>query len=470
MADGRRLILENPSLTSEQLNTVLKPFLDPYALFSRETEYRQTLSIFAPIIDALERCELKQEDIIGCLLVGGSCLNPYIQAAIDDWFTESVVFAFDSADEMQLAVAEGAAINALSWALTGTPVVQPVCSETIALVTQDGVLELVPRGAKLPWSDTDGFDKAIELQIPEGAGTTDNVSVRVEVVARDKGENRRLMSEVWEVPAPHRGAEKVSLEYSYDQNQVLQLRLTHLHRDDVLPFVGVREHPLTHVVNPQRVKLRIDATEEKLRTGEIPAWQRRDAILQLAEDCSELRQYEKALARLAEYQRVRNEPDAFMLNRMGMYAGYLGDRENEEKFYRLCIEQDSEWSAPWFNLALMKQKDKDYDEAMAAVKQAIEKDPNSAPYPVLKAEILHETGKEFASQEFLKVAAKKFSTLEEQSTWELHWYGVLARLLGDKDLQEKIGVARKGKTSQQDPVHLPAQAVFPVFSKADCGA
>jgi molecular chaperone DnaK (HSP70) len=90
LPDGRRLILENPSLTSDQLSTVLKPFLDPYALFARETEYRQTLSIFAPIIDALERCELKQEDIIGCLLVGGSCLNPYIQAAVENWFSDSV--------------------------------------------------------------------------------------------------------------------------------------------------------------------------------------------------------------------------------------------------------------------------------------------------------------------------------------------------------------------------------------------
>jgi len=463
LPDGRRLLLENPSLTSEDLVKVLGPFLDPHALFARETEYRQTLSIFSPIIDAIERCELQPEDIAGCLLVGGSCLNPYISSAVEKWFDQSVILAFETADEMQLAVAEGAVINALSLTLTGLPVVQPVCAETISLVTQEGKLDLVPRGTKLPNSGDENFSQAIDLQIPQ-TEETETVSVRVEVVAGDKGDSRRLISEVWNVPAPREESENVSLEYSYDQNQVLQLRLSHSQRDDVPPFIGVREHPLTHVVNPQRVKLRIDATEEKLRTGEIPAGQRREAILRLAEDCSELRQYEKALARLAEYQRVRNEPDTLMLNRMGLYAGYMGDKENEEKYYRLCIEIEPDGSAPWFNLALMKQKQGLYDEAIEATKQAIENDPDCAPYLVLKAEIQNDMGKEFASKEFLKVAAKKFPEMEEQSSWELHWYGVMARLQGDKDLQKKIALARKEHSSSQDTPHLPPQAIFPMLS------
>jgi len=467
LPDGRRILLENPTLTAKQLREVLEPFLDRYALFARETEYRQTLSIFAPIVDALERCELGAEEINACLLVGGSCLNPLVLDAIDKYFSRSDLIRFANADEMQLAVAEGAAINALSLAITDNPVVLPVCSETIALRTHNGDLDLVPRGAQLPWPQSGDFQQAVELKIPCIEDEDDDiVSVRVEVIAKEKGGQRTLMGEVWDVPAPRHGEERISLQYSFDQNQVRQLRLAHVDRKDVPPFVGKREHPLTHVINPQRVKLRIRETEEKLKAGEIPAWQRRGAVLQLAADCSELRQYEKALHILSEYQRLNGEADPGLLNRMGLYAGYMGDHKNEEKFYRLCIEQEPDDGTPWFNLALLKQKQNQQDEALEAIKKASDLEPDCAPYHVLRADILLEAGKGFATQEFLAMAEKTFPPMDEQSSWELHWYGVMARLKDDKELQEEIARYRKAQSSSETHRQIPDQAVFPIFVEA----
>ncbi|ORJ61356.1 Hsp70 family protein [Geothermobacter hydrogeniphilus] len=467
LPDGRTIRYENPTLTAEQLREALDPFLDPHALFARETEYRQTLSIFAPIIDALDRCEMEPEEITACLLVGGSSLNPLVRNALENWFDNSVLLTFDNEDQMQLAVAEGAAINALSLAVSGRPVVLPVCPEAIALRTRDGELDLVPRGAQLPWPESDDFHHAIELRIPQAEDEeTKTVSVRVEVVAKEKGAQRSLLGEVWEIPAPRGQEERVALEYSFDRNQVLNLRLSHLDRDDVAPFVGRREHPLTHVVNPQRVKLRIRETEEKLRTGQIPAGRKRGTILQLAGDCSELRQYEKALALLADYQRNQGEGDPAILNMMGIYAGYMGDRKSEEKFYRLCIEQDGTDGTPWFNLALLKRKEKLYDEALDAIREAIELEPDCAPYLVFKAGVLQDSGKDFAAREFLAMAERTFPPMDEQSSWEMHWYGILARQKGDKELQEEISRHRKTHSSSNTHRDIPDQAVFPIFVEA----
>ncbi|KAF0189687.1 MAG: heat shock protein 70, partial [bacterium] len=55
---NRVLTLQSPKLTAAQFEDILKPFLDPDLVFARETEYRMTCSIFAPLQDALDRSGL----------------------------------------------------------------------------------------------------------------------------------------------------------------------------------------------------------------------------------------------------------------------------------------------------------------------------------------------------------------------------------------------------------------------------
>jgi molecular chaperone DnaK len=52
---NRELKLSNPSLSADQFETLLAPFLDPDSLYVRETEFRLTQSIFSPLMDALNR-------------------------------------------------------------------------------------------------------------------------------------------------------------------------------------------------------------------------------------------------------------------------------------------------------------------------------------------------------------------------------------------------------------------------------
>src|SRR5439155_14290904 len=80
--------LKEPPLSAAKWEEILAPFLDEDALFIRETEYRMTLSIFAPVLDAITRSGLESSGIDTILLAGGSSLIPQVQSAIAKHFAE----------------------------------------------------------------------------------------------------------------------------------------------------------------------------------------------------------------------------------------------------------------------------------------------------------------------------------------------------------------------------------------------
>lgn len=461
--DGKEISLVNPTLDLKTFNEILAPFLDENMLFVKETEYYQTLSIFVPILDALQRCDLKEDQIDLCLMAGGSCLIPQVKSILAACFTNAQMLSFDTADDMQTAVAKGAALNALSLAIADRPIIQPVCQESIAIVTGNGTLNLVSKGAPLPWPQNGGYQEITKLMLPE-CPANESLPIRVEVVAREESGNRTLLSELWEIPSPVKAGERIRLEYRYDENQVLDVRAFHAERNDVKPYLGRREHPLTHISNPQAIRLRIEETEEKLRTGVIGPRERKDIVIGLAEDCAELRQYEKAAHLLAELLRQRNEPDAFVINRMALYSGFLGDEAREEKLYAEASAVDPAMSAPWFNLALLLQRQKRLEEAKAAVEKAIQAN-DCAPYYVLQAQIVRDKGKEFAVPEFLEMAWKRFQKPNALSDWELGWYITAAEMRDDKDVVTAARHERSNRQSGCITTRQDTEGLLPLLSE-----
>jgi len=422
------LNLTNPSLSMEQFEELLSSFLDPDLLFVKENEYRQSLSIFAPIRDALSKSGLNETDIDLCLLAGGSSLIPQVEHALDDFFPTAQMLTFDTADDAQTAIARGAALNALSLALTNQPVIQPVCQETISLMTSQGPVELIPRGEEL---GIDGYSKTILLSMPEDSDD-EPITVRVEVVAQEESGQRVLLAEHWDVDAPVRAGETVRLECSYDRNQLLNLHL--IRKGETAGDVHFfKEHPLTHIINPQRTKLRIEETEERLRTHLLQPDARKRTIMGLAEDCAELRQYEKAIACLSNLMRERNEQNAGMLNKMAIYYGRMNDVEREEKLYCQASVADPAWRAPWFNLALLMKNQRRYKEAQDAIDMAIRLDEDSGSSYILKAQIMEKTGTEEERQDALESGWANFGPLDMLEDWELYWYQRAAEMRKDSE-------------------------------------
>jgi tetratricopeptide (TPR) repeat protein len=264
-------------------------------------------------------------------------------------------------------------------------------------------------------------------------------------VAQEKSGQRVLLAEHWDLDAPVRAGETVHLECSYDHNQLLNLHL--IRKGDTAGEVHYRkEHPLTHIINPQKTRLRIEATEERLRTDLLQPDARKQTIMGLAEDCAELRQYEKAIGKLSELMRERNEQDAGMLNKMAIYYGHMNDTEREEKLYCQASAADPAWSAPWFNLALLMRNQQRYQEALHAIDMAIRLDEDEGAAYVLKAQILKKLGDEEESQTALESGWDNFGPLYVLEDWELHWYQRAAEMLDDS---ESVAEAKAERQSRQ---------------------
>ncbi len=429
LPDGRELALDSPSLSGKQFADVMVSFLDADLLYARETEYRMTCSVFAPLQDALDRAGLTADDIDYCLLAGGSSLIPHIEDAVADFFSQGSLLTYSDYEASQTTVAKGAAYHALSLSLYNRGLVRPISNETIAIRTQSGFVDLVPKGTVLPWPVNEEYESCVALEVPN-TSVAEQQELRVEIVARE--DERVLFSGSWQIPPPVNRGDSITLEYRYDENQVLDLRMQLTADTNGTVFEQRLEHPLSNVMNPAHGKAEIDDLEEKLRTGQIPREQIQETMIELADKYADIRQHEKALAYVTKVLRVRNEPDADLLNKMAIYCGEMGDYQREEKLYREAAEASS-WGGPWFNLALQQERRGHLEDAFNSVERAVNTE-QSAPYLVLQARLAGKLNKNEADQ-FLLRAMESFGSVSGLNDWELGWLITGAKMSGNNSLE-----------------------------------
>lgn len=451
----RELSLQAPTLSAAEFERLLHPFLDTDLLYARKTEYRMTCSLFAPLADALERGDLQPEDIAFCLLVGGSSLPPQVVPAIASYFPASKVLTYPSSEDTQTTVARGAAWHSLFLALFGRGLIDTVSQDEIALRTASGTLPLIPKGARLPFPP--GPDLASlqgDLRVPLTA-LTGTVPLRVEVLAAGE---RTLFTRVWEIPAPVGKGDPLLLQYRYDENQTLDLRLALAGRPGQGPCHFNVENPLTQVVNPARDEEKIEELEEDLRLGKVAPTAQPARLVELARLYAgpTINQKERALAILKRVQLRQNQPDAEVLNLMGLYAGELGDLEREEK-YLLEAAAAGTWMGPLFNLALAYQRRGRKNDAVETLDRALKRD-RRPPYLVLRA-ILSDSDTESAQRAgLLQEAVQLSGPPDSLEDWELYWLGEAARLLGD---QERLARVRREQTARRRPDSKETGGVLP---------
>jgi molecular chaperone DnaK (HSP70) len=427
------LTLQSPTLTAKQFEDLLKPFLDQDLLHARETEYRMTCSVFAPLQDGLDRAGLEPSEVDYCLMVGGSSLIPQVHDAAKEFFPGAQLLTYDDRDSFQTSVARGAAYHALARVLFGRGLVQPVSSDKISIRTATGEVNLIPKGASLPFPPGGGYSRTDALAVPDTI-LLDSLDLRLEVLAGE--EHRILMSDVWTITGPVNRGEPLTLEYRLNENQMLDLRLRLSANPDAGDFKITIENPLTNVVNPNGVRLEIDETEERLRKGEIPRGDQPDTIARLGYKYDELGQREKALEYLRRAMAGKGAPDALILNKMGSIAGEMGDHERQEKFYREAASVSS-WSGPWFNLALMQKQLGRIAEAIQSVERATAND-RQAPYLLLRAMLAEKTGDKTTRDIFLDDALQVFDPISAQNDWELGWFLTAVQMSGDQDKVREI--------------------------------
>jgi molecular chaperone DnaK (HSP70) len=449
LKDGRTLSLQSPSLSAADFLKLLQPFLDPDVLATRENEYRLTCSIFAPLTDALERSRLHASDIDLCLLVGGSSLILRVQQALQDFFPKARMLTYEDQDAVQTAVARGGAYHASLLAATGKGMFQPIISDAILIQTDKGPVELIHQHAPLPYPG--GGKRWAEnhrLKVPRSSREKP-VDLRIELT---DSQGVYLARFAWVIPPPVRKGDPLLLQYRMDENQLLEMKLSLATGENTAAFDLTLENPLTYVVNPSKARVKIDQLEEDLRTGKLPKAEWPDRIAELAALYEDLGQLEKAFELLKNAVRARGTPSTYLLNRMGLVCDYMGDYERAERFYREATKLGRD-GAPLFNLALSYKRRGIIPNAVAAVREALERG-RQAPYLVLQAQLAESVKDTATRTASLNEANSLFGGLAGMSDWELWWFKIGATMQGDQENVQRAEEERR----RRDPKGSSAPA------------
>lgn len=452
----RELVLQSPRLTAAEFEELLVPFLDEDLLYHVDGEYRSSCSIFAPISDALERARLDAADIDMLLVVGGSSLIPQVRTALHTHFRRARMLVHSDAVDVQTAVARGAACHALTLAAFGRGLVQPLAHDDISIRTSAGLMPLVSAGTLLPSHDPEGFVRC-ELAVPETVlmGTC---SLRVEVVTGRGDSERILCTRTWQVRGPVNKGDAIHVRCSLDENQILDLELRLADTPSADVFQETIENPLTHIVNPARESRRIDEREEALRRQQVPPEEVPDALVSLADDYRDLRHREKALEYLKRALRLRGGADGYILNKLGILAGELGDTEREDKYYREAAKV-MDPSTPLFNLALAQLKRKDPNAAWQTISAVIDRD-REAPSLVLGGRIAAALGDHAQQDRLFAEARRAFPRPVEMNDFELGWATYLARTMPDTEWLDACNQERQRRDTKVT-WQPPAEGLWP---------
>jgi len=445
----RSFHLSRPTLTAAQWEALLSPFLDKDLLYARETEFRLTQSILAPLQDALDRAGRKPEEIDFCLMVGGSSLIPQVREAVEKYFQKSSVGFFQDPLAIQLSVARGAAWNSLYKSITGRSLIRSMVHDTLALVTKGGILyPLVPDQTVLPYPSQDAWAR-VELIVPPYEELFVD-KLLFKIVTSSDGQT--ILHEIWDIPENVTAGTELVLEYQITAGKQLHCR-AFLKEDPHKTFEHSVENPFVNVVNPSSTRLLIEEKEEELKKLGGGTDDNRDDFIQLARWYAELDQKERALDWLRAALSKRGRPDAEIMNLQAINYGDLGDHEREEKLYREADLATASWDGPLFNLALSFYHRGMYRKAIETIEAAIKKGGDSGARLTLKAMCQEKANAQEDSKPIYANALTSFDPLTTLSDWELGWYLTAARGAGDENAVEKAEMEKnkRKKKGKLDP-------------------
>lgn len=407
-------LLAEPCLTAARWEELLEPFLSTYLLHVQQTDFCQTLSIFAPISDAMERARLPVGDVHFVLLAGGSSLIPQVQWAVEKYFPTARILSFPDSTAAQTAIARGAAWSAAWLEATGRPFVRPVISDAIALrVRGRSPITLIDAGSAIPFPADGSWATKPGLVLPKQFSGL----LKVEIVTLPDEQTVLHMPVEMDKKL---GGEPLLLQYRFTAARSFECALALMREPDKRTESKV-ENPLVNVANPGAVRAQIEEIEEELRDAGALGKRHSKQLLRLASLYREVRMLEKAAEVLKSAARVAGEPDEVILNLQGLNYDEMGDFNRMETCYKAAVSV-STWSAPFFNWALHCYQQKRFDAALEKVDEAIVREPSHGAYFALKARILLAMEKREAAVQSAEHAMELFPPLPELADWQLSWF------------------------------------------------
>jgi hypothetical protein len=436
---GRTLTLspEASTLSGEQFLGVLEPFLSVDRLAPAQFEYRLECSMFAPVMDAIDRAGLEPAEMHYVLSVGGSALLPPVERALCKAFSGCTHLRFEDRTEFQYAIARGAAVQAWHLAAHGVGLIQPVAQEDILLAVAGGELPLVKAGTVLPFPANGAGELLDALAVPEDARTRSLlVALRV-ITGRDRLVVATGTLDVGGAPKGHR----IVLAYRFDENQVFSVAARLKGVDGGAELKLHIQNPVSNVVNPNAKLEEREQLIEQLRRD--PAeW--KDLMPRIAALCAELGYQAEAITWLERYQRKQGQQDSWSVNLQGIYEADRGNADGAIRRYRQAAALPGASSAPLFNMALALRDKGQLAEALEAVDEAVARRQEPS-YLTLRLTLLEKLGKTKSLKKDAQAVLKSFSPVAQLSDFALAWLGVAARLADATEVQAEIQAENRNR-------------------------
>ena len=326
-------------------------------------------------------------------------------------------------------MARGAALHSFFLHGLGRPLLRPITQESLGILTRDGgYVELIPRGAELPFPADGQVARSSSLAVPR------DLMRDVQIVVAAEGADRVLGVEHLTVPTVRSAGEPIDLAWRLDANKLLTVEAT-------LPnHAGVRcevrlENPLCQasLASPRQREIAEleDAVVRAQAQGGNPA-AIADRLERLARLYVEEKKYERAIDRARESMEVDRKPSDVALATMATAADCLGAVDRAEKSYREAVAVDPGDATHHFNLSLFLNRQDRALEALHSAEEAFRLHPAEAVYRGWRAMLWRNAGRVGDASAELRRAASELDALATRDAWREYWRGRFADELGDR--------------------------------------
>jgi tetratricopeptide (TPR) repeat protein len=263
--------------------------------------------------------------------------------------------------------------------------------------------------------------------------------------------------------SPNEAGESLNFEFRFSSGRSFDCAVALRKSPDIRVEIK-EENPLINVSNPGAARIEIEEIEEDLRDAGGLGVRHRDKLMRLAELYHDMRMVEKAVEVLKSASRAVGQPDGYILNRLGMYYDELGDLNRMELHYAESARWSGNWGGPLFNWALHHKRRKNFPVALEKVDEGILRQPDSAPYYILRARILEGLGQTAAAKEAALDGFRHFGPVELLSQWELGWFEDAAEFLGRAD-DVKLARKTRERSGGKDQVSKAGEKDLPVMTQ-----
>lgn len=352
--------LSEPKISLKEFADIIAPFLaDPST--SNEEVHGQTPSVLEPISSAIEKADMKCDDLDMVLFIGGSSENPVVRATIEEHMGRFVDCV--TPRDLRAHVSQGAAVHSLFVYGLGSELISPITSEPIYVVTRDEGLELVLQaGIPVPSPDI----AVTELRIDR----KDQRKVELPFCVSGKEKILGIVSiRAPSSPGYFNAGETVRLSCTITRDKLLKVRVrignTSLTAQIMNPLANAELTPR----NRSLLKARQALNESILAGKGRPSV---TTLLTYADAAGKARRWREAAEVMEAVERL--EPERNLATNISYNYSMADDRVRTDRWSTVAYERSPD-SLTAYNFALSRLKSGDDDEYEALMEESLRLNP-----------------------------------------------------------------------------------------------